>query len=258
MLRLSICILLSAVPLSSALAQTQQEQSREAELNANLSNVQSVIESARLQGLSGDLSSLEAVVLRLRTMNERPSGQMAYYVPYWLSYADYALASAYLRNGKRAEAAAPLEEAFSLLGTMASPDAETFALLALVAGQRVAVTPPAQIGAALGQARDALEKAVAADPRNARVIYARALADFNTPKQYGGGRVAEKYARTVIEQPQQPARALYPGWGRAESAALLIRILRGSDRTEEAKGIYTRFAAEYPGSAALRLAGQGL
>lgn len=253
MLKLAVCASLCAAIASPAVAAPEESQSVPRAFNTNLSNIQQSIDSARVKGISGDLSSLERIASELRTMNKQPSGQMAYYVPYWLSYTDYVLGSAYLRNGKRGEAAAALQEAYSLLSTIRSPDAETYALLALVAGQRIAVTPPAQISTAVGQARDAMEKAVAADPRNVRVRYARALADYTTPKEYGGGRAAEKYARGVVEQPQERARALRPTWGRAESAALLVRILRSSDRAEEANAIYTRFIAEYPNSASLRL-----
>jgi tetratricopeptide (TPR) repeat protein len=256
MLKFAFCAALCALEISSGTAAPPANpQSEGRAFNANLSNIQQNIASARVQSLSsGDLSSLESIASGLRAMNQRPTGQLAYYVPYWLSYTDYLLANAYLKAKKRPEATAALQEAYSLLDSMASPDVETYALLSLVAGLRIAVTTPEQIGTAIGQARDALEKAVAAGPGNVRVLYARALADYTTPKEYGGGRVAEKYARSVVELPREPNRALRPTWGRDESAALLIRILRASNRADEANALYTRFIAEYPNSAALRLA----
>lgn len=250
----AVCVPMSSPAIAASQANSQPEQRA---FNANLANIEQSIDAARLRvATTQDVSSLESIAAGLRTMNERPAGQLAYYVPYWLAYTDYLCAAAYLKTGKRAQAATALQEAYSLLTTIASPDVETFALLSLVAGQRIAVTPPAAIGTAIGQARDAMEKAVAAGPKNPRVLYARALADYTTPKEYGGGRNAEKYARSVLGQPRERVRALRPTWGRAESAALLIRVLRASDRTEEANALYARFIAEYPNSASLRLVAQ--
>lgn len=256
MLKTLFCAVLGAATASSVLS-AAQPQAHAARPAFNLSNVQQSLDSARLDLLaSGDTASLESIAASLKAMNERPAGQLAYYVPYWLSYTDYLLGVAYLKAGKRPQASAALQEAYSLLSAAAKPDVETYTLLSLVAGQRIAVTTLDQIGTAIAQARDALEKAVAADPRNVRVLYARALADYTTPKEYGGGRAAERYARSAIEQPRERSRALRPTWGRAESAALLIRILRASNRADEANALYTRFIAEYPNNAALRQAGQ--
>lgn len=220
-----------------------------------LADIQHRIDRARLvAATSGDVSGLADIAASLRAANTPRSGPMAYYVPYWLAYTDYLAASTHLKATRKAEAAQALSEAATVLLAAPSSDVETYALLSLVAGLRIAVTTPEQIGEVIGQARDALEKAVALDATNVRVLYARALADYTTPKQYGGGRVAEKYARSAIARPHESIRALKPGWGRDDSAALLVRILRANGRNEEAQSILTNFAREYPDSASLQLA----
>ena len=247
-----ICLLGLATP-SFAAAQSETPAQATA-TSQNLVNIQPRIEQARwAASTQGDATELSAIAAELQAMNRNPSGQLAYYVPYWLAYTDYWLANISLKAGEKPAAAAALGEAYSLLTETPSPDVETYALMSLVAGLKIAVTTPDQIGDAIGHARDAMEQAVALDPDNPRVLYARALADYTTPKEYGGGRVAEKIARSAIEQSPEPARALRPTWGRDASAALLVRILRAADRGDEADDIYARSIAEYPNSTALRL-----
>ncbi|TPG10789.1 hypothetical protein EAH84_11920 [Sphingomonas oligophenolica] len=220
-----------------------------------LADIQQRIDRARLvAATSGDVSGLADIAASLRAANTARSGPMAYYVPYWLAYTDYLAAGTLLKAARKGEAMQALSEAVAVLTAAPTSDVETDALLSLVAGLRIAVTTPEQIGEAIGQARDALEKAVALDATNVRVLYARALADYTTPKQYGVGRVAEKYARGAIAQPRESTRALKPGWGRDDSAALLVKILRAGGRDDEAQSILTRFAGEYPDSASLHVA----
>ena len=220
-----------------------------------LSDVQHRIGAARLAAATtGDVAGLKEIATTLRGANTELTGQMAYYIPYWLAYSDYLIANMELKAGRKAEASETLSEADTLLTGISSADVETYALLSLVAGLRIAVTTPEKIGEAIGHARDALERAITLDPSNVRVLYARALADYATPKEYGGGRVAERFARSAVERPAESTRGLKPGWVHDDSAALLVRILRASGRDDEAKTILARFAAQYPSSASLHQA----
>jgi len=220
---------------------------------ASLADIQERIQQARLASVtSGDPAAIAAIAADLRAATPARTGQLAYYVPYWLAYADYLHANALLRTGRKAEAAALLREAYDRLAGIAPPDAESHALLSLVAGARIAAASPEQMGEAIGQARDALERAIDAGPANIRVLYARALADYTTPKEYGGGRAAEKFLRSALEQPPEPPRALRPSWGRDDCAALLVRVLRAGGRDEEAGTLLARYLTDYPDSAALR------
>ena len=246
-----MCLL--SIPFAS-LSAAQGEALAQATASQSLVNIQPRIERARWAASTDvDASDLSEIAAELRAMNHNLNGQLAYYVPYWLAYTDYRLANIHLKAGDRAAAAAALDEAHALLAEVPSPDVETYALLSLVAGLEIAVSTPDQIGDAIGHARDAMERAVALDSENPRVLYARALADYTTPKEYGGGRVAEKIARSAIEQSPEPVRALRPTWGRDDSAALLITILRTANRGDEADDIHARSLAEYPDSTSLRL-----
>lgn len=217
-----------------------------------LTDVQNRIAAARLQAVKADNSAaLEEIAAQLRGGNTGGSNQTAYYVSYWLAYTDYLIANRQLKAGRRTEAASLLNEASTLLTSIPTPDVESQTLLSLVAGLRIAVSTPATIGESIGQARDALERAIALNPNNVRVLYARALADYTTPKQYGGGRVAERFARSAIERASESPRGLKPAWGRDDSAALLVRILRANGRDAEATALLARSMAQYPSSASL-------
>lgn len=253
MTRLVGCALLCLLGATPAVATARDGPPAQASTTADLADIQQRIRQARLTAFTtGDPVALAEIAAHLRAVNPGRTGQLAYYVPYWLGYVDYLLANAQLRAGRKADAAATLQEAYAKLANIPSPDGESYALLSLVAGSRIAAASPEQMGEAIGQARDALEQAVNAGSGNIRILYARALADYTTPKEYGGGRAAEKFLRSALDLPPEPTRALRPGWGREECAALLVRVLRAGGRAEEAGALHARFLALYPDSAALR------
>lgn len=217
-----------------------------------LADVQGRINAARLQAVTAnDAAALEEIATQLRSINAGSTGQAAYYSAYWLAYTDYLIASRRLKDNRRPEAASMLNEAATLLNNISTKDVETYTLLSLVAGLRIVAGGSETISEAMRQARDALERAIALDPKNARVLYARALADYTTPKEYGGGRVAEGFAWQAIGRPAESTRGLKPAWGHDDSAALLVKILRASGRDADATALLTRFSAEYPISAPL-------
>jgi len=248
-----LCVLLFPSGSSAAVIGRAGASQARAAGAADLTDIQKRIQRARLASVtSGDPAALAAIVADLRAATPARTGQRAYYVPYWLAYAEYLNANALLRAGRKAEAAALLREAYDRLAGIPSSDAESDALLSLVAGSRIVAASPEQMGEAIGQARDALERAIEAGPSNIRVLYARALADYTTPKEYGGGRAAEKFLRTALDQPPEPPRALRPNWGRDDCAALLVRVLRAGGSESEAATLLARSLAEYPESAPLR------
>jgi hypothetical protein len=200
---------------------------------------------------NGDTSGLVTIVNRLRALDTAPKGQLAYYAPYWRAYTAYALAGQQLKLGKRSDAAASLDEATSALKRIAAPDAETMSLNALVVGLQLAVASPNQYAALTAEARTSLEGAKSASADNIRVLFASAVADYATPAQYGGGRLAEGLLRRALASKPEPRRALVPNWGRDDCAALLIRILAASSREAEARKLLTEYATLYPKSGPL-------
>lgn len=252
MTRSVTCALLCLLGTPSTAAATSSARPV-AQATADLADIQQRIQQARLAAFTtGDPAALVAITARLRAIKPSRTGQMAYYVPYWLAYADYLLANTQMKAGRKADAAVTLREAYAALSEVPSPDVESQTLLSLVAGARIGAVSPEQMGEAIGQARDALEQAVNAGPGNVRVLYARALADHTTPKEYGGGRAAEKYLRSALDLPVEAPRALRPGWGRDDCAALLVRVLRAGGRAAEAATLHARFLTQYPNSAPIR------
>ncbi len=241
----------STLATATSIAQTDPPAARAVPARV-LADVQNRINAARLQAVTtNDAGALEEIAAQLKEANAGTAGQTAYYSSYWLAYTDYLIASRRLKESRRAEAAALLNEAVNLLDNNSSADVETYTLLSLVAGLRIVASTPQNIGEAMNQARDALERAIALDPNNTRVLYARALADYTTPKEYGGGRVAERFAWRAIGRPSESTRGLKPGWGHDDSAALLVKILRASGRDADANALLARFSTQYPTSAPL-------
>lgn len=247
-------LMVAIVPASAAVA-TQAKPAASASHASPakvLADIQGRINAARLKAVTtNDATALAEIAAELKSANAGLVGQAAYYTNYWLAYADYLLASRRLKEGHRAEAAALLNEASDLLHAIPTADVESYTLLSFVSGLRIAANTSENISEPMREARDAIERAIALDPSNTRVLYARALADYTTPREYGGGRLAEGFARQAIERPAESTRGLRPGWGRDDSAALLIRILRATDRSADASALLARFTAQYPESAPL-------
>lgn len=236
------------------------EPSSKAAAQKSIKTVQSRIRDARFADIDvPGLPALTAIANEIRGNSVHlQSKQMEFQYRYWLAYTNYLLANGQLEAGQMDAARASLIEASTLLRGIQVRNAESYTLLGMVSGLQIAVMPQSQIGELMSGARDAMEKAVALAPDSPRVLYARAVGDYSTPAQYGGGRLAEGLLRKVLAMPAERNRALQPIWGRDDSAALLIKVLAASDRNAEAKKTYQEFIALYPKSAPLITAGKGL
>jgi len=148
---------------------------------------------------------------------------------YYAAYAHYRLGELYYEDKKRGKK--NLNECIDLLKPVVKSDAafpEAHALLATCYG----VSAPFYMfrAATRGMAANGeLEKALAAEPGNPRVMLAEGISLYFRPGAFGGDkerakqRIAEALSRF---DEYQPARADAPGWGEAEGWLYLARIAR--------------------------------
>ena len=142
---------------------------------------------------------------------------------YYAALADFRIANHLLarEEGSKDRASSHLDSAVKNLKQVIKLDAEAaeaYALLNSVYGRQISLSPLK--GMLLGpRSRGALEKAERLAPDNPRVVLAAALADFNTPRMFGGNkeRAMEGFRRAAaLFAGQMPADPLQPVWGHGE------------------------------------------
>lgn len=213
-----------------------------------------IADAARAAVRDRDIAALLSVAAQLRSKIATEKGAALYYRSYWLAYTDYMSVRLALANKRADQAKAAALEADSLLDKLAIKDQETYAVQSLVVLLRYPLTSRTDIGGLIAKSSDL--RAKLGNATTVRALYARAEADFYTPKEYGGGQVAEKLLRQALALPEEPHHPLRPTWGRDDCAALLIQILKSSGRNTEAQSLYTQWHNRMPDSIALgRLAG---
>lgn len=145
------------------------------------------------------------------------------YVQHYRGYANYRRTVTLLRAGKMQEAAPFISASISDL--QQSGDklrwAETYALLAVMQGFRIALDPDLgrelgpEIGALMGQAMQIA-------PNNPRVLLLQAYGMQNTPPEYGGGidKAKDLVARAIKAFETDKPAPLAPAWGKEEALGL--------------------------------------
>ena len=147
------------------------------------------------------------------------------------------------------EADTQLQEALKLNDRFA----EAHGLLAGVFGMKIAKVP--MRGMLLGpRSSTHLDRALALEPDNPRLVLQRAVSKFNTPAMFGGStKEAEALLRRALvlfekEPPDRP----WPNWGRFDAHAWLGQALAKRGDIAGARAEYDRAATLAPQSGWLR------
>lgn len=104
--------------------------------------------------------------------------------------------------------------------------ADGLSLLSGVYGAKIAKSPVK--GIILGpKSTQTLDKAMALEPENPRVLLAKGVSKFNTPAAFGGSaREAETLLRRALAKfAEAPAGQAWPNWGRVDAHAWLGQVL---------------------------------
>ncbi len=197
-----------------------------------------------LELIDGELAALR----KRDTQVQSDSPTIAYYRAYWVAYLLYHKAVGLMQSDRFESGREPLREAVSLLEGIEPRDHEVLALLGLAGGLHLAYVPRHRILAATEMVNGYLSEALRAAPTNVRVLYANAIADFNTPAVYGGRKRVEKLLTNALDSPDHPPVGVTPNWGRREASVLLIRFLLDEDRLGEARALVDRALVRWPGS----------
>jgi tetratricopeptide (TPR) repeat protein len=182
---------------------------------AYISRAKALLRHADNSALAGDFQRAKEVLVA-----GGKGGAHAALVEYYLGYADYRLGVVVYRMDKE-KAIAYLDSAVGHLERAIEADgrcADAYALLSSCCGLKIAYAPYKAIVLGPRSSR-AIEQAQELSPGNPRVALLQAIATYNTPPLFGGGKEKGfeglKRAAGLFETWSQPD-SLLPDWGRAE------------------------------------------
>lgn len=105
-------------------------------------------------------------------------------------------------------------------------NAELYILRQMIAVQQLTVDPMSRFQVYGAQAKEALEKATAADPSNPRIYLVDGQYKMNVPEAFGGGKeVGKKLFTKSLElfKTFKPATEMHPSWGADQAEKLLAQ-----------------------------------
>lgn len=205
--------------------------------------------------LNDDATTLKAI--RASCLQAIAGGLPADRVPltkYAVAYADWRMStnpfvSAREQSDLLDEADSQLQDAVKLQESFA----EAHGLLAGVLGIKIAKSP--MKGMVLGMRSSTLiDRALALEPDNPRLVLQHGVAKFNTPAMFGG---STKEAETLLRRAlaifdKEPADRQWPNWGRFDAHVWLGQTLVKRGDLAGARAEYDRAGAIAPQSGWLR------
>ena len=212
-------------------------------------NVWAQPESERVEALTAIEEELADV---WSPVSHDSKGALEYNPAYWTAYVLYRKSVALMSGGQFEQGRGPLHQAVTILERIETRDADVLALLGLASGLYLAYVPRHRIIVATDRVNETLSGALRMAPNNLRVLYANAIADFNTPEVYGGGKQVERLLSTALALPDQEPVGSTPQWGRREATMLLIRFYVDQERSEDARRLVDKARSQWPASPEMR------
>jgi hypothetical protein len=103
--------------------------------------------------------------------------------------------------------------------------AEILVLRNMAATQQMMVDPQTRYMSYGQQAAGYLQKGISLNANNPRLYYMQGMSVFNTPEQFGGGKVKAKpiFEKAVALYKAEQKKPLYPHWGDKEAENMLAQ-----------------------------------
>lgn len=235
-----------------ALAQGPAAEAPIADPVAALRGVDARVDKAAFTALSDRaFEAFDQIESDLRNLDTRGAAALEHYRNYWLAYTLYQRSLAHLRLQDMAATERALSAANVALAKSDVDDGEVDTLLSLITGLQLMFVPPQDVVRDAQISQRHLEAGMRKGP-TIRTHYALAIADWNTPPEYGGRTKAEAALREGLRLEAEGGARLKPSWGRDAAEALLLQILYATSRAEEADSRLKSALETYPNSVALR------
>lgn len=186
-----------------------------------LDNIQQRIDNAFLTAVRKDIKPLQQIANELKATSNKQQNR---YLTYWEAYVHYNLTIVYLSKRDMDKGSKHNLAAVQLLDKLKNKNSEEYALLGMNTSIGIGFNPGAAPSES-AKARRYYEKAAKLDKKNLRAYYGQGNSDFYTPKQYGGGLIAEQmFLKALSLKDTYSDNAYAPSWGREQVYTMLVRF----------------------------------
>lgn len=245
-LAVSLCV--SAVEISAQNTQVTENQN---EIKKSVfSGMQEKIEAAF--GKSFALQNLQEFDLLESQIIENQSNENL--KNYWLSYLYFYKSIYFLKMKNQEKARDFLTQSIDILQNTKTKTAEDYALLV---NEKSLFFPFLKSQAELmkndAEIKSLLEKGFKLNKENPRLLAVAGIYDAQTPKEYGGGKKAEKYLLKALSvKDKNLNNSELPRWGKEQAYEFLIQFYIAENQKDKAKLFLEKFKTEFPQNHSLK------
>ena len=183
---------------------------------------------------------------QLATLDLKDYATLDYYRDYYVAWSKAQKTLCAMHSGNHDLAKASLAQGLEILKGITPYDVEIRALHAYMAGLNLAYTPRHKIVLENTKVTEMLRALLDTDDRNPQVLYANAVADFNTPPEYGGRKKVEPLCQKALSSDWVNSdETMRPTWGREHCAVILVQHYLQEDEKPSAQRVLRRALEEY-------------
>ncbi len=209
--------------------------------------IEQTFESARK---TKDMTKMKDII---NMLGEREKQKKSWINNYWQAFAYYHMSLLHLERGQKDEAKSFNEKAIEILEKIENPNSETYALMAQSVSYSITFINSALAASTSAKARQYVQKALKMNNKNLRAYYIQGRSDFYTPKQYGGGKVAEKsFLKALSLKETYSDKPNMPTWGKKQVYVFLVMFYQREGRTNDALLYCKKGLKKYPKYYALK------
>ena len=192
------------------------------------------------------LAVFDDFLRQLTSLDLNDSATLAYYRDYYVAWSKAQKTLCAMHSGDHQAAKTSLEQGLAVMKEIRPKDIEARALHAYMAGLYLAYTPRHKIVLEYAKVNDMLHALLDADDQNPQVLYANALADFNTPAEYGGRKKVELLCQTALSgEWVNSDLTMRPTWGRENCAIVLVQHYLHENEKSSAQRVLRQALKEY-------------
>ncbi|MBT32669.1 MAG: hypothetical protein CMO01_23650 [Thalassobius sp.] len=190
-----------------------------------------------------DASPLQTIITELENSKDGDA-----WTTYWLSYANVSL-GIYLMEASKENSENALNaftEAIDVLKDKDDKNTEEYTLLARAMSISISVRP-AQAMMLSNKSKTYINKAMKLNDQNLRAYLQSGSSDYYTPKEYGGGNIAEAQFLKALSLPDKAINdEAAPAWGREEIYYMLVSFYLREEKYDKAKVYLKKGLDEFP------------
>ena len=183
---------------------------------------------------------------QLTSLDLKDYPTLTYHRDYYSAWSMAQKTLCAMQSGNHQMAKTSLEQGLAIVKKIEPNDIEARALHAYMAGLYLAYTPRHKIILEFTRVNEMLHALLDTDDQNPQVLYANAVADFNTPVEYGGRKKVEPLCQEALSGERVHSDStMRPTWGRENCAIILVQHYLREKKKSSAQSVLSQALKEY-------------